>query len=328
MNLYKYDTNEHVNRGKAVTSFSEVEVGGKYIMADHDFEGYVRNGKETVLLYERSNQNGIVFVTKYRGEQPFSPFTNDSIRDGLDSDTLSKVILREGYKVYVVLHNDSDTSVKDMYIMNIDAIDCLDACITVTVEFKGDTLTAPKDAALEHISKAMKQRDIKIQLRDKYCFQSARIVFNCMMINNGNEKLLTERDDKKYELNSNSYDRRDIISGEVYPFGFYRVYHSKRMSGSPLIYVEGVRIPMEYFSIDIKEYIKTLDYAGIADNIRVLTLLDGTKVYGIINNRGEVRIIMNVGFFTTFPLSDYEVKEGIINIEPLAASPAKKLSAM
>lgn len=314
MNLYPLTE----NHTKALESFEEVRQGDLYILKDHDLETAIRKDREIILMNERSNEHAVIFIANNKGEQPFAPFTNDCARDMDDNDVLSKVVVKKGYKVYIVLH--SEEAVRPLYIFNVEDIDVKDISLKVTAEFVGTTLNAPQNLALNHLIKAVRQKDIKIQLKDKFCFQTTRNVMNCLMVRDANSKLRTERDGKIYELNKNSFDRRDYM-GNVYPEGFYRVFYSRRMENSKLIFVEGVRIPNEYFNINIDEYLDSVDY-NATKNIRKLVTHGGMEFYGIINSRGEIRVIMNVGFFTSFALSEYEISDYIKEIHQIEYSNA------
>lgn len=313
MNLYNFDENKRIV-GEGLGSFNEVVSGGKYIMADHDFQVHIRSDKEVLTLTERSNEGGIVFITNHKGEQPFAPFTNDCTRDGMEENVLAKVTLRVGYKIHIILHTGEN--VLPYYIFNVDEIDLFNERAYVTCMKVTDTLNAPSSPALTHVVKAVKQKDVITQLKDKFCFQTARSVFTCLMRKNRNGKLSTVKNKRSFELNTNSDARRDS-EGNDYEEGFYRAFYSKRMKDSALIYVEAVRIPDEYFNIDINDYVSTLDYSNVLDSIREIETMGGMKVYGIINNRGDVRVIMNSGFYSTFILSEYEVKYYIKSIEPV-----------
>lgn len=314
MNLYPIENEKYTS---CLTSFNEIEQNKEYILKDHDLQTAIRRDREVILMNERSNDDAVIFIANNKGEQPFAPFTNDCARDDMgEADILSKVVVKKGYKIYIVLHDDNP--VKPLYIFNVEDINVEDISLRVTAEFVGTTLEAPSNLTLNHLIKAIKQKGIKVQLRDKFCFQTTRNVMNCLMVRDANGKLRTERDGKIYELNKHSVDRRDRM-GNVYPEGFYRVFYSKRMESGKLIFVEGVKIPNEYFDIDIDEYLESVDY-NATQNIRKLVTHGGTEFYGIINSRGEIRVIMNVGFFTSFALSEYEISDYIKEIHQIEYS--------
>lgn len=301
---------------KYINTLGEVKAGEFYIMNGEGIQAKEHRGEKLVLIDETNTEKGIMFITDEKGNQPFAVLTNDSFRDDMNTNkTLSSVIAKVGYKIFVASHseNKQPTKIYGFKILGIDPhkengdlrVTCFHA------ESSLYTIDGHNNA-YKHAIKALRQKDVKVQLQDKYCFQTTRRVHLCLMVRDENNELVCRRNGKVMTLNNHSYAKRDLM-GDVHTEGFFRVYYSKRFENSPLVYVEGVKVDDASMKIDPEEYLRSAE-TDLSESLHVITTLGGMEFYAIITPRGEIRPIIKLGTFISFTLSEEEIKDSVESI--------------
>lgn len=316
MQLLNYDKQSNTV-SEYITGHEQIHVGTQHILRGC-VEHTQNQGKKVTLIDEISSDKGIMVITDINGDIPFAAFTNDSERDNINrKNVIARIRAHVGFHVVMSFVGEKETDPLSVYIMKIVELNHSDSILedSMVVEcvFVGDTLRPIPgfEKVTEHIVKASKQLGLPPQLKSKYCYQTTRNVTMCLMSKDDKNQVVSKRD-KTMILNNNSKARYD--NGDVCEEGIFRVYYSRRFNNAEEVYVEGARVPEEFTKFSIEEFIDSAD-SDIRSNIRILTTRTGKRYYAIVNNKGELRIVIKLGNFTSFTLSKKEIEDNIVNVE-------------
>lgn len=316
MHLLNYDKNTNTVN-EYITDHGQIYVGSQHILRGC-VEHTQNQGKKVTLIDEISSEKGIMVITDQNGDIPFAAFTNDSERDDIKrTNAIARIRAHAGFHVVMAFVGEKETDPLSVYIFKIIELNHHESTLhdSTVVEciYTGNTLRPIPgfEKVTEHIVKASKQLHLPAQLKSKYCYQTTRNVTMCLMSKDEKNQVVSKRD-KTMILNNNSKARYE--NGDICEEGIFRVYYSRRFSNADEVYVEGVRVPDEFTKFPIEEFIDSAD-SDIRPNIRILTTRTGKKYYAIVNNKGELRIIIKLGNFTSFTLSKKEIEDNIVNVE-------------
>lgn len=285
-----------------------------------------------VYFYEYNAPHSVWISADSVGRMPFAIQVNDSVRDEFPSHCLAKVILNEGnFLIHAHTNTDAGTDnleeattifvfrIKDTNPDITNSIGNVSINIELINSFKmNDIIIAGHgilENAINHVFTVWNSA-FGDYLTPKYSFNPGRVMTNRLFVRNEEGELVSHLDNgSKLVLNRNSF-ARNVVPGafdtDIHEAIFMRCFFSKKFKNEPMIFVDGVALPMITLD-DIPEYIEAssgIDMKMASSTIKKITLKNGFEFYAINNSgRSETRpIYKTTTNFATFALNNYELQ--------------------
>ncbi|NNV04711.1 hypothetical protein, partial [Brevibacillus sp. MCWH] len=199
------------------------------------------------------------FATKYDGSKPFAVETNDCERDEFDAYELAKVLVENGFYIFIAYIENKVINYKVIEIMDTKS-DYVIERNYVEVKLINSFTSLEKEEFIKENPKFEKavlhaieaiNSDFPDQLLPKYCFNPNRLVYVKLFEKDEKGNYYTYNDEgKKLVLNKFSKSLDKINDNPI-----MRVFHSRKFNDKNVILVDGVPV-REVKHYDLHDYIE------------------------------------------------------------------------